>query len=537
MFGATFLVLLIACSNVSSLLQARLAARSNELAIRSALGANRKRIISQVLGETFVWASVGMAIGLAGAWFALRFLWNLVSRQVFSPPSFMEFRMDPISILVAVGLMILSVLVAGFLPALRASRPNIGALLNDSTRTGSSLRLSRFSSMSSITQLAMSLALLVAAGRLIFAIIVAGTIEYPFDGKNLLVGSLSVDSQTYPEPEDQVKFWEELYRNLQTIPGASSVSIGFNMPTIFGMSDPIRIEGESYASEDEYPFVRFDVVTPGYFDTLGVQLLQGRDFEETDRRGNEPVAIVNTIMAERFWPDKSPLGKIFYVQGSSIAEDADRAHRVIGVVPDMKMDGMFNEEDDGAGFYRSQTQSLWGDQKIFVRSKLDPGALIPEIQKAVGTLDPNIALTEAKTFEQHVSDSFFFFRFFIGLFSTFGGMALVLCSAGIYGIIQFSVNQRVTEIGIRMAIGATPSNIRWMIIRKGMINAAIGLALGTGLSFLITKGMLTAFQGVQVEYYSLLAAILLLFMVALVANTLPARRAARLDAMTALRTQ
>ena len=154
MFGATFLVLLIACSNVSSLLKARLVARSNELAIRSALGANRKRIILQVLGETFVWALVGTAIGLVCSVFALRFLWNIVSQQVFSPPSFMEFRMDPISVLVAVGLMIVAVLFAGFLPALRASRPNIAVLLNDSTRTGSSLRLSRFSSFSTVTQLA-----------------------------------------------------------------------------------------------------------------------------------------------------------------------------------------------------------------------------------------------------------------------------------------------------------------------------------------------------------------------------------------------
>ncbi|NDV61233.1 ABC transporter permease [Puniceicoccales bacterium CK1056] len=537
MFGATFLVLLIACSNVSSLLQARLVARTNELAIRSALGANRKRIISQVLGETFVWALIGTCIGLVCSFFALRFLWNFVSQQVFSPPSFMEFRMDPVSVLVAVGLMIVAVFFAGFFPALRASRPNIGVLLNDSTRTGSSLRLSRFSSLSTITQLAMSLALLVAAGRLIVAIIEAGTIEYPFDGKNLLVGSLSVDSQTYPEDEDQVKFWEELHRNLKTIPGASSVSIGFNMPAVFGMTDPIRIEGESYASEDDYPFVRFNVVTPGYFETLGVSLLQGRDFEEADKRGNEPVAIVNTVMAEKFWPDESPLGKIFYVQGSSILDEANRAHRVIGVAPDLKMDGLFNEEDDGAGFYRSQGQSLWGDQKIFVRSEMEPGSLIPQIQRAINTLDPNIALTQAKTFENHVHDTFFYFRFFIGLFSTFGAMALVLCSAGIYGIIQFSVNQRVTEIGIRMAIGAKPSDIKWMIIRKGMVNAVIGLFVGTILSFFLTKGLMIAFQGLEVEYLSLGAAIFILLMVALVANSIPARRAARLDAMSALRTQ
>jgi predicted permease len=537
MFGATFLVLLIACSNVSSLLTARLVARSNELAIRSALGANRKRIIAQILGETLVWAVLGTVVGVFVAWRAVTFLWNLVSRQVFSPPDFMEFRLDPIALLVAIGLMLVSVLVAALLPALRSSRPNISALLNDSLRTGSSLRLSRFSTMSTITQLAFSLALLIAAGRLILAIILAGQVEYPFDGDKLLVGSLSVDSQTYPEPEDQVRFWEELHRNLKTIPGASSVSIGFNMPAVFGMVDPVKIEGVEYATADEHPRVRFDVVTPGYFETLGVELIRGRDFEETDIRGSEPVAIVNTVMAERFWPGENPLGKIIHVMGPSVTDEANRAHRVIGVVPDLKMDGLFNDEDDGAGYYRSQSQSLWGDQKIFARSELNAGALIPEIQKAIATLDPNIALTEAKLFKEHVRDTFFYFRFFIGLFSTFGGMALVLSAAGIYGIIQFSINQRTTEIGIRMALGATPARIRWMVILKGLRNTVIGLGLGVVLSFFITKGIMAAFQGVEVEYYSMAAAILVLLIVSMAANILPARRAARLDPMHALRVQ
>jgi ABC-type antimicrobial peptide transport system permease subunit len=242
-------------------------------------------------------------------------------------------------------------------------------------------------------------------------------------------------------------------------------------------------------------------------------------------------------MAERFWPGEDPIGRIFHVQGSSILDDADRAHRVIGVVPDLKMDGLFNEEDDGAGYYRAQSQSLWGDQKIFVRSALEPGVLIPEIQKSIAVLDPNIALTEAKPFEQHVHDTFFYFRFFIGLFSTFGAMALVLSSAGIYGIVQFSVSQRVSEIGIRMALGATPAKIRWMVIVKGLKNTVIGLILGTLLSFLITRGMLVAFQGVEVEYVSLVLAILVLLIVSMAANILPARRAARLDPMHALRVQ
>ncbi|MEX0326597.1 MAG: ABC transporter permease [Puniceicoccaceae bacterium] len=536
MFGATFLVLLIACTNVSSLLTARLAARGNELAIRSALGANRRRIMTQILSETFLYGLIGTGIGVLVAWKALDLLWNFLDSFRFNPPAFMKFSLDPMSILVAGGLMILAVLISGLFPAMRSSRTNIGALLNDSQRTGSSRRLSRLSSISTIIQLAFSLALLVAAGRLIIAIIVVGTTEYPFEEKGLLIGSLSVDSQTYPEEEDQILFWEELHRNLKTIPGAKSVALGFNMPTVFGMTDPIRIDGEEYASEEDYPVVRFDVVAPGYFETMGVDILDGRDFNGGDIRGKQLVALVNTVMAEKFWPGENPIGKTFRTSGVG-HPDADSLHRVIGIVPDMKMDGLFNDDDDGAGFYRAQGQGLWGDQKIIVRTDGNPGALIPEVQRVIGMLDPNIAFTDAKSFKEHVHDTFFYFRFFLNLFSTFGGMALLLSATGIYGIIQYAVSQRVVEIGIRMALGANPSNIRWMVLRRGMINTLIGLSLGALLSLALTKILEASFLNVETEYYSFLLSVTVLLLVSLLANGMPARRASKQDPMVALRVQ
>ena len=433
MFAATFLVLLIACSNVSSLLTARMVARSNELAIRSALGADRRRIMIQILSEAFLYGIIGSSIGLFVAWRALVILWSFLSQFRFNPPSFMEFRLDPISILVAGGLMITAVLVAGFLPAWRASRTNLGTLLNDSQRTGSSYRLSRISSLSSIMQVAFSLALLVAAGKLIFAIIMMGTVDYPFNEKGLLVGSLAIDSRSYSEPDDEVRFWEDIYRNIQTIPGAESTSLGFNMPCVFAMMDTIQIEGEVYATPEDYPRVNLDVVAPGYFETLGVELLDGRDFDETDVQGNEPVAIINRVMAERFWPQQNPIGKFFQVERGIFQDEADRLLRVVGIVPDLKMSGLFEQDDDGAGFYRPQGQGLWGDQKIFLRTEGNPNAMIPEVQRVISLIDPNVAFTNAQSFSEHVNDTFFYFRFFLGLFSSFGGMALIL-SAAAYAI-------------------------------------------------------------------------------------------------------
>jgi predicted permease len=538
MFTATFLVLLIACTNVSSLLTARVTARENELAVRSALGANRRRLMVQILVETLLYGLIGSVFGLFLAWRALDWLWQFVSNFRFSPPAFMEFSLDPISILVAVGLMVVAVLVSGFFPAWRSSRVSIGTLLNDSQRTSSSGRLSRMSSASTIIQLAFSLALLVSAGRLIFAIISVSMADYPFEKEGLLIGSLSLDSRSYPENEDQIRFWEELHRNLQSLPGADSVSLGFNMPAVFGMSEPIQITGEKYAGEEDHPEVRFDVVAPGYFETIGVEILEGRDFNYGDIRGNESVALINTVMAERFWPGENPIGKTFRTSGRGNLSEEECLHLVIGVVPDLKMDGLFNELDDGTGFYRAQGQGLWGDQKIIVRTSGNPNALIPEVQRILSLLDPDIAFTDAMSFKEHVHDTFFYFRFFLNLFTTFGGMALLLTATGIYGIIQYGVNQRVLEIGIRMALGATPKNLRWMILRRGMVNTLIGLALGTLLSMAMSRVLMATFlNNGEPEYYSFAASVLILFVVSILANGIPAHRASRLDPMTALRVQ
>jgi putative ABC transport system permease protein len=535
MFAATLLVLLIACTNVSSLLSARLTSRENELAVRTALGANRKQIIFQILAESLLTAAIGTVAGLAVAAYALRRLWLQVESFRFSPPAFMEFRMDGTSLIVAVVLMILSVLLASLLPALRASRTNLGSLLNDSGRTASNLRMSRFGTVSPILQLAFSLALLVAAGRLVYALMVMTSAEFPFEAEGLLIGSIAVDSSSYPDEDQQIRFWEELQRKLEEMPDAEMVSMGFNIPSIPGMGDPIQIEGESYASEDDHPFVRFDVVTPGYFETLGIPFVRGRDFTTGDIKGNEQVAIINTVMAERFWPGEDPVGRYFLTSNRGDLSEEERRHRIIGVVPDLAMHGLFNEEEDGSGFYRAQGQGLWGDQKIFVRTANDPETLIPEVQKVIAKLDPNIAFTNAKSFIGHLEDASFYFKFFLNLFSVFGIMALLLAATGVFGIIQYVVSLRTTEIGIRLCLGASSGNIRWMILRKGLRNAVIGIAIGSFLAYGLSQVLGNAFPMLGTEYVSYAVSVLILFTVAFVANIIPALRASRLMPMRALR--
>lgn len=536
MFGATFLVLLIACSNVSSILTARMVVRSNEMAIRSAMGANRLRIMIQILGEALLYGIFGTLAGLAVAWKALNFLWLYISQHRFGPPDFMQIRLDPIAILVASGLMLVAVLVSGFLPAWRASKPNILSLLNDSQRTGSSKRLSRLSTVSTTMQIAFSFALLVAAGRLVYAIVMMSAMDYPFEEKGLLVGSVAIDGKSYPEEADTIRFWDQLYRDLNTIQGTDGVALGFNMPGVFGMTEPISLPGEDYASKEAFPQVRVNIVSPGYFKTLGVDILSGRDFNEGDIKGKECVAIINTVMAEKFWPRENPIGKVFYRErGEGALEEKERAHRVVGVVPDLKMDGLVNVDDDGAGFYRTQLQALWGDQRIFVRTSGNPGSFISEVQNAINLIDSDIAFTEAMEYEEHVSDAFFFFRFFMNLFSTFGGMALLLAAAGTFGIIQYSVSQRLVEIGIRMCLGASPASIQRMIFFKGLRNTLIGIAIGFVIALGLVKILTSAFQGIPNEYYSYLCAFVVLVGVAVVANGVPANRAARQDPMHALR--
>lgn len=535
MFGATLLVLFIACTNVSSLLSARLAARENEMAIRSALGASRRRLIFQLLAESLLAAVVGMLLGLFVAWNALELLWAQLASFRFNPPAFMEFRLDGPTMLMAIALMVLAVVLAALLPALRASRTNLSALLNDSGRTASNLRMSRLGSFSTILQLAFSLALLVAAGRLIYGLIAFSSAELPVSAEGLLVGSIAVDSSSYPTDQAQVRFWDELHRELEGIPGAASVALGFNVPGIPGMRDAIQIEGTDYASEDDYPSVRFDVVSPGYFATVGVPITQGRDFAASDVKGKASVAIINQVMAARFWPGENPVGRWFLTSDVGGLSEEERRHRVIGIVPDLAMHGLFNDEEDGAGFYRAQGQSLWGDQKIFVRTAGSPAAMIPAVQRTINTLDPNLAFSDAQAYEDHLKDSTFYFRFFLNLFSVFGVMALLLAATGVYGIIQYVVNNRTAEISIRMALGATAGNIRWLILRKGLRNASIGIVLGTVLAFGLSTVLDSAFPFLETEYVSYGVSVLILLGVALVANLVPAIRAARLDPMNSLR--
>jgi len=538
MFGATFLVLLISCSNISSLLTARMVVRTNELAIRSALGASRRRIMVQILTEALLYGMIGTVVGLFLAARALHYLWQFIQTRPFAPPDFMRWTLDPVSILVAVGLMFLSVLVSGFLPARRASQPNIGTLLSDTQRTGSSLRLGRLSTLSTIMQLAFSFALLVAAGRLIAAIVMLAAVDYPFDDEGLLIGNTAINNESYPEIEDEVRFWGEVHRELKKIPAVRSVAMGYDMPGVISMQDPIRIPGQLYTGKDEYPVVRVDVITPGYFETLGVELVSGRDFDEGDLRGKENVAIVNTVMAQKFWPRQNPIGKTFYMEGKGdFANEQEKLHRIIGVAPDLKMDGLVMNDDDGAGFYRPQAQALWGDMQIILRTDLDPHSLIPAVEKVISRVDPNVAFTNAKTFGEHVSDSFFYFRFFLTLFSAFGVLALLLTAAGVYGIIQYSVSQRVVEVGIRMALGATPSRIRWMVLLQGLRNTVIGLVIGGFISTLLIQVLGLAFVGLPEEYYSFFGALAVLFLVSIIANGFPARRASHLDPMDALRVQ
>lgn len=530
---STILVLVIACSNVANLLMARMSERTQELSIRVALGATRRMILVQVLTETLLWAVLGNVIGIVGAWFAVDLLWNIADSARFSPPSWMQFRIDGTVLVISVGATIFAALIAGLFPALRASRMEVSEMLKDQTRTASSLHMGRFTRFSAISQIAFSFALLVIAGRMIVGIVYLTSYEFPFRHEDVLVAQVGIDEKIATTDEEKAEFWKRMQSELGAIPGVEKVGMGFNLAGVFGMSGRIKFPGETYATEDDYPRSRFDIVMPGYFDALGVEILAGRDFAETDTRDTEPVAIVNTLFAERFWPGEEPIGQ--YISNVDHGGDLDdKPLRVIGVVPSMNMAG-FNPEDDASGFYRSQIQAIWGDMRVYLHGDREPEAFIEPVRKQVAAINPNLPITDMKPFRAQLSDVLFFFRFFLGLFTAFGVLALFLAAVGMFGIIQFSVSQRRMEFGVRQAFGASRSSIFRLVMGRGMVQTAIGLAIGALIAYGGSRVLLAVFDGMQEEPFSYVAALGVILLSNALANFFPARQASRLSPMEALR--
>jgi predicted permease len=530
LLGAVGIVLLVACSNVASLLLARSLAREKEFSLRSALGAARLRLIRQLLTESFLLSAAGALAGVLVAELGVRFV------KIFGPSNIprlsevdLDWRVFAFTFLVTLFVGILF----GLAPAFSAARRNLSESLKEGghrTTAGHAGQKIRQSLL--ICEVALALVLVTAAGLLTRTFLRLLTAGGGFNAENVLTFELSLPNTKYPDQDRIVALYHELLLRIQNLPGVESAGISEVVPLAgAGESTGMRIPDFHSADEKERPYANYTIVTPGYFSAIGTSILQGRDFSESDTADSMPVAIINQAMAKKFWPGQNPLGK---AAGVPIRK-FDMT--IIGVIPDLKHLSL--REEPAPEVYVPYTQNPWPSMLVMqavVRTKADPDSVFAAVREAVHSVDSDLPLAKVTTLASIVDTSLAQPRFSMLLLGSFGAIALLLAFIGIYGVISYSVAQRTQEIGIRLALGAQRRNVFALILSQGARLAGLGIAIGLLLAFGVARLMSSFLFGVQpADPLTFTAVCALLLAVAFFACYIPARRATRVDPLTALR--
>ncbi|MDP2857068.1 MAG: ADOP family duplicated permease, partial [Bacillota bacterium] len=536
MLAATFGVLLIACANVANLLLARASARGREMAIRTALGAGRFRVVRQMLAEVLVLALVGGALGVGVAWLGVEAL----SRAILDiqKPYWIEMRLDVPVLAFALAVTLFAALAAGIAPALRATGSTIADTLRDAGRGSSSLRLSRIASALVVGEIAVSCGLLIAAGLMIRSIVNLRNTDLGFEPAGVLAGQVLLPAADYPDASERRAFFEALEERLEAEPGAVGVALASSLPALGASRWRVMVDGATYPTDRDIPITNGSVVTRGFFDVMGMRLLQGRDFlpgEVWDVA--DPAVIVSASFARRHLADRDPVGARVRL---GRADSTYPWLRVVGVVPDVHVGGGVGGigDDQRSPEYLYVTPATVGASALFaaVRTQGSPEALAPRVRALVTELDRNLPVDQLKAMPEAIQTATWAFGLFGSLFTLFGAAALFMASVGLYGVMAFSVAQRRQEIGVRMALGASEPRVLRMVLKEGTGQLALGSALGLALGYLLAKPLAIMTYGVSLSdpflYLFILAT---LGSVGLLACFIPARAATRVDPVTAMR--
>ena len=524
------LVLVVACFNVTNVLLVRATARQREMAVRAALGAGRVRLVRQYLTESLLLAFLGAAGGILLTYWATQFLSNLSLGTDL--PLQLNFLPDLKVYLFAIGAALVTGVIVGVFPALRVARRDVSSVLHDGARGSSGGRRRQLVRGSLVVaQVAGSLVLLVVAGLFIRSLGKAQTIYLGFDSSHVLDFSLDVQQIGYQEVQGRA-FYRELQSRLRTLPGVVSVAQAFTVPLgVVSSFDSVYTEGHSVEPGQQPPSVEYNMITPDYFDTLRIPVHRGRAFTEADDENAPKVSVINETMAKNLWPDQNPLGKRFSAKSA-----AGPFVEVVGVVQDGKYRGVV--ETSAPHFYIPFSQSYLPLRTFHVRTSVPPESISMQVQSQIRALAPNLAISELQTMDQALQgvNGFLFFRLGAQMTATMGLLGLVLAVVGVYSVASYAAVQRTQEIGIRMAIGATPGDILKMVLRQGVGIVGIGLLVGLAAAFAGTRVLADLFYGVKPSDPITYAAVAtLLLAVALLACWIPARRATRVSPVIALR--
>ena len=521
---AVGLILLIVCVNLSNLLLARLASRSKEFGMRSALGAQRGRIVRQLLTESMVLAAGGAAFGLGLAYFTIRYLAHQGSIAL---PLLSMVRVDGTvlgwTLLIAVGAAVLF----GPAPGLRMSDGNLQELLKDSGGHGASdsRKHGRLRSTLVVTQIALACVLLVGAGLLLRSFLRVLDVDLGFEPSR--AAAISLDFDDREKAAARAAKWREIVERTSLIPGVETAGISDNLPMSRNRSWGIAAKGEQKPNGRDFVPVFVYIVSPGYLKAMGMRLLEGRDITWHDIVDNRNVVIINETVARRLWPGKSPIGRTALAGGAEA--------QVIGVIADVRESTA--EDNAGAQMYLPATKQFGPEGAYLVlRSKLPRTALARSVMMTLRRIDPGQPATEFKSIQGLVDHATSPRRFFVLLVGIFAGLGLLLASLGIYGVISYSVTRQKPEIGVRMALGASEARVQLDVIWRTMRLALVGISVGVVASLAVSRLIASLlFRTASTDLFTFISMVILLVAVALLAGYLPARRASKIDPIIALR--
>ena len=532
LLAAVGFVLLIACANVASLLLTRSLSRQKEVAIRSALGASRWRVVRQLLTESMLLSLVGGAAGLVIAYWGVPALVAVLPQsQLNAMPFLQTLHLNAGVLAFSFGLSLLTGLIFGLAPALQSSRLDLNEALKEGGRQTSIGAGHRLRSAMVVTEIALAVVLLIGAGLMMKSLLNLLQTNIGFTTENVLTMTVILPPAKYTDPNQQINFNDQLRERVKSLPGVSGAGTVNILPVNAGNTTRFYIDGDPIPAPGKEVESNIRTISDDYFKVLGVPLLAGRFFDERDNNDAPGVVIIGKTIADRMFAGRDPIGR--HLKYSSFQGDGDL---IVGVVGDIKITNL--DDPLKPVLYYPFRQSASTFANLVTRTTTDPNALAGVIRNEVRTLEPDAAILNVRTMDEMIAQTpaSFMRRFPALLISIFAGVALLLASIGIYGVVSYSVSQQTHYIGVRMALGAKPSDILKMVLKQGLLLALLGVGLGVGAAFGLMRLLSTLLYQVSTNDVSTFAIVAgTLFVVALLACYLPARRATKVDPLVALR--
>jgi putative ABC transport system permease protein len=536
MLGAVTFVLLIACANVSNLVLARTFARRKEIAIRTAMGASRPRIVQQLLGETLLVSLFGGALGLVAAHFGIELLLKFFADKL---PQMGEIGLSGPVLAFTFALSIATGILSGLIPALSMTKGDANEGLKQGLgRTDSDGGRRKTRSALVVVEVALSLVLLVGAGLMIRSLWKLQTIDPGFDQHNVLTMNVQVNKKQFADPTQEAQFFDQVLQRVRSLPGVSAAGAVDNLPLTGGSNQPVAVEGHPVVALSEQPEVSVRVATAGYFKAMHVPLLQGRDISADDRADSAPVVVISESMAKQFWPDGNAIGHHLKL---SFYPDKDR--EVVGVVGDVKQLGL----DSSAGVstlywplaqIEGPPSGTWSSRplSLAVRTTVPPRTLTSAVSEAVHEVNKDVPVDNVLTLEEFVGETLTQQSFNMQLLAIFGLLALVLCAVGIYSVLAYSVRRGMKEIGLRIAFGATRLDVLRVVVAQGMKPTVVGIVLGLFVAFALGRLVTSMVYGISSrDALTFVAVTVLLLLVSFAASLSPAVRATRISPLAVIR--